>query len=172
MGKKTKFTTKEKLDILKEFGDFWIKVWENYFPEKIEWTVLLSMYDTLMDIDWVEEFDSDRLVEEMAWIFAPEYIEEFIERHWLVNQAADLFKEGIWFCYGLLSDDELSYEAVDNTRHIMEELKDKSDSDLSLIFRIVYWKFDWKIDKVDEEEKISDEDIKKIWEGIANICNK
>lgn len=160
MGKET-LTTKRKLEILKEFWEYRKEMAQYYLPERIEAAVLLWLYDTLMEEEWVEEWTKEQLTDMFVEIFTPEYIEELWETRCKSKQDLELLQQWIWFAWGLLNEDEKIYEAIDNTKHIMELTKMKTNKeDLEVLFRVVYWEIE---EENDEEEK------KKIIEEIKEI---
>ena len=160
MGKET-LTTKRKLEILKEFWEYWKEMAQYYKPERIEAAVLLWLYDTLMEEEWIEEWTKEQLVDMFMEIFTPEYIDELWETRCESKQDLELLQQWIWFAWGLLSEDESIYEAIDNTKHIMELTKMKvNKEDLEVLFRIIYWEIEEENDE--EEKKKVMEEIKKI----------
>ncbi len=160
MAKET-LTTKRKIEILKEFWEFWKEMAQYYPPERIEAAVLLWLYDTLMEEEWVEDWTKEDLVNMFEEIFTLDYIDELWETRCQSKQDLELLQQWIWFAWGLLSEDEAIYEAIDNTKHIMELTKMKENKeDLEVLFRVIYWDI---VEENDEEEKKKFiEDIKKI----------
>ena len=158
---KETLTTKRKLEILKEFWEYWKEMAQYYLPERIEAAVLLWLYDTLMEEEWIEEWTKEQLVDTFESIFTPEYIDELWETRCKSKQDLELLQQWIWFAWGLLSEDDTIYEAIDNTKHIMKLTKMKTNKeDLEVLFKIVYWEIEEENDE--EEKKKAIEDIKKI----------
>lgn len=160
MAKET-LTTKKKLEILKEFWEFWKEMAQYYKPERIESAVLLWFYDTLMEEEWVEDLTKEELVDMFESIFSLDYIDELAGKHCETNQDLTLLHEWIWFTWGLLNEDEDIYEAIDNTRRVMELVETKvNKEDLPMLFRIIYGEIEKERDEEEKKEIINT--IKKI----------
>lgn len=160
MGKEV-LTTKRKLEILKEFWEYWKEMAQYYLPERIEAAVLLWLYDTLMEEEWVEDWTKEQLIDMFESIFTSEYIDELGATRCQSKQDLELLQQWIWFAWGLLSEDEAIYEAIDNTKHIIKLTKMKTNKeDLEVLFRVVYWEIEEENDE--EEKRKFIEDIKKI----------
>lgn len=160
MAKET-LTTKRKLEILKEFWDFRKEMSQYYAPERIEAAVLLWLYHTLIEEEWIEDWTKEELVKSFEDVFSLDYIDELAEKHCETKQDLILLHEGIWFSWGLLNEDESIYEAIDNTKHIIELTKTKvNKEDLSTLFKMIYWTIE--LENEEEEKKKIIDSIKKI----------
>lgn len=158
---KETLTTKKKLEILKEFWDFWKEMAQYYKPERLEAAVLLGLYETLMEEEWIEDWTKEDLVKAFEDIFNLDYIDTLVEKYCETKQDLTLLHEWIWFAYGLLNEDESIYEAIDNTRHIIELTKTKvNKEDLSMLFKMIYWAIE--LENEEEEKKKIIDSIKKI----------
>lgn len=153
-------TTKKKLKILKEFWEHWREMSQYYFPERIEAAVLLWLYGTLMEEEWIEDWTRDDLVKAFENLFTEEYIEELEERSCKTKQDYILLSQWIGFCWGLLSEDEDIYQVIEDTREAIALTKETDKKDLPQLFETVYWAIEKEKDE-NEIEKIK-KDIKRI----------
>lgn len=160
MAKET-LTTKRKLEILKEFGEFWKEMAEFYSPERLESAVLLWLYNTLIEEKWVEDWAREELVEMVESTFTLEYVDKLVEKYCTTKQDLILLREWIWFAWGLLNEDEDIYEAIDNTKELMKLIEQKRNKeDLPILFRTIYGEIEKENDEEEKENIIND--IKKI----------
>lgn len=153
-------TTKKKLKILKEFWEHWREMSQYYFPERIEAAVLLWLYGTLAEEEWIESWTKDDLVKAFENLFTEEYIEELEERSCKTKQDYILLSQWIGFCWGLLSEDEDIYQVIEDTREAIALTKETDKKDLPQLFEAVYWTIE-KEENENEIEKIK-KDIKRI----------